>query len=405
LTDSVRGLVLALASSIACAEPAPVELPPPTGAFTIGRTTARWIDERRPEPLTDAPSDAREITVHLWYPAEADPSEDPSAYVPDLDSLSDVLDERSEDVFHLTRIHAIADARVAADPTRFPVVVFSHGNDMLSTQYAFLIEELVSHGWAVAALDHPYDARAVLLSEGRSVGYLESAWPDLPPPDASGQPDEDSPHAAFYRARVQARVEDVGFVLDRLELGTDDPSTPWARLDLERVGFVGHSVGGVAAGALCLADARVDACVNLDGESPSGPYYLPDDGSAIEQPYMMLTKPFVVPDAQLARWGLTRESFQAMLDARKELFFASVEGGSYRVTIDGATHQSFSDEPFVHAALEDAPTDGHRARMQAIRRYVTGFFAKHIDGGSVPWLDANAPADGGVTLETWPPAP
>ncbi len=396
-------LALALASGpSACSDPGPVELPLPTGEFAIGRTTARWIDEERPEPLTATPSDAREITVHLWYPAETDPSAESSAYVPDLDALSGVLDERSTEVFELTRIHAIADARVAAEPTRLPLVIVSHGNDMLSTQYAFLIEELVSHGFAVAALDHPYDARAVLLSDGAAVAYLESAWPDLPPPDPSGRPDEDSEHAAFYRSRVETRAADVSFVLDRLELGTDDEAAPWARLDLERVGYIGHSVGGVAAGEVCRTDARVAACVNLDGESPSGPYYLAEDEAALVQPYMMITKPFVVPDAQLAKWGLTRESWEEQLQARKELFFGSVEGGSYRLTIDGATHQSFSDEPFVHAALERQATEEHRQRMEVIRRYVVGFFAKHVDGQSVPLLDADAVGDAGVTVETWP---
>jgi pimeloyl-ACP methyl ester carboxylesterase len=201
---------------------------------------------------------------------------------------------------------------------------------------------------------------------------------------------------------VQTRAADVSFVLDRLEAGGGDDAGPWARLDLERVGFVGHSVGGVAAGAVCQSDARVDACVNLDGESPSGPYYLVDDEPAFEQPYMMLTKPFVVPDEQLAKWGLTRDSWSAMLQARKELYFGSIRGGSYRVTLDGATHQSFSDEPFVHAELDDRSADGHRRRMESIRRYVLGFFAKHVEGDAVPLLESDAQADAGVAMETWP---
>jgi dienelactone hydrolase len=389
----------------ACGPAGDAELPGPTGPHAIARLTVRWVDDARPEPITDDPNDRREVTVHLWYPAAAT-EQPPAAYVPDLAVLRSVLDARTIEAYEHTHLHAVDAVAPADAPVSFPLVVLSHGDDMLSAQYGFLAEELVSHGYAVAAIDHPYDARAVALSDGRVVAFADDLWPELPPPDPSGKPDPDSEHARWYRARVDARAADVRFLLDRLaalDLAEAGGSIA-ARLDLDRVGYVGHSVGGVAAGELCRTDARLRACVNLDGDSGLGPFYLDpgdDDGIAFAQPYMMLTKPFAVPDAQLAAWGLTRETWSKNLQAERDRFFGSVAGGSYRVELDGASHSSFSDDPFVFAALAGDPTGAHLRRLQLIRRCALELFGMALRGEPAPLLagDADEP---GLAIARWP---
>ncbi len=52
---------------------------------------------------------------------------------------------------------------------RFPVVLFSPGSGGARTQNTAWAEELASHGYLVAALDHPYDSAAVVLTDGRTI--------------------------------------------------------------------------------------------------------------------------------------------------------------------------------------------------------------------------------------------
>ena len=357
--------------------------------------------------MTDAADDQRELTVHLWYPtpATAEAGADAAPYVPDLADLGRVLEGRAREAFGLVRTHARPGAAPAPEPARFPLLILSPGNDMLASQYSFLVEELVSHGYVVAALDHPYDARAVLLSDGTAVAHAASRWPAPPPPDASGRPLPDSPHARFYQERVGVRADDARLVLQRLAEGavTAGGLDLGNRVDLARVGFLGHSVGGVAAGEVCRREPRIKACVNLDGESPGGPYYLAPDGTTFTQPYLMLTKPIAIPDDQLARWGLDRQTWQARLSERTEQFFGSLRGGSHRVVLDGASHSSFSDDPFVFATLSgDAGAAGHLARMGLIRQLLRAFFGHHLQGEPAATLDATFHQPS-VTAETWPP--
>lgn len=373
---------------LACTDP--VTLPAPTGELAIGEQQLHWTDTAREEELTADGGDDREVTVHLWYPTSTGGSE-VAPYVPELDDLKPVLDHDTKRVWKNVLPHAVLDAPVLdADP--FPLIVFSHGNDMIGAQYTFLVEELVSHGYVVAAIDHPYDARAVLLASGSPVGFLEDAWPALPPPADDGAPDPDSDYARFYRSRVEVRSADATFVLDTL--AADDP----LGVDLERVGFAGHSVGGVTAGQVCMDDARVGACVNLDGDWGGGPFYL-QDGVAFEQPYLMLTKPFEATDDQLADWGLMRDEWEALIAAQRDEYFGAVTGGSWRVVLDGATHESFTDEPYAFAALEGDDTTAAKEKMRIVRAYVLGFFDMTLRDTPTALFDS--PEDG-VTVEAWP---
>ena len=380
---------MTLLTALACTDP--VTLPAPTGALAIGEQQFQRTDGEREEGMTSKDGDDREVTVHLWYPAQTDASE-VAPYVPELDDLKPALDRDTKRVWKNVIPHAVLDAPVVDSDQPFPLIVFSHGNDMIGAQYTFLIEELISHGYAVAAVDHPYDGRAVLLASGEPVPYMEDAWPALPPPADNGAPDPDSDYAHFYRERVVVRSEDASFALDTL--AADDP----VGLDFERVGFAGHSVGGVAAGQFCQDDDRALACVNLDGDWGGGPFYL-QDGVAFDEPYLMLTKPFEATDDQLDGWGLTRDEWEALLQAQRDEYFGAVTGGSWRVVLDGATHQSFTDEPFVFAALDGDDTGAAKERMRLVRAYVLAFFDATLRDTPTSLFDD--PEDG-VSVEAWP---
>jgi hypothetical protein len=206
-------------------------------------------------------------------------------------------------------------------------------------------------------------------------------------------------NALFYRERVTVRAQDMSFVIDRLtELATSDPIA--SRIDFEHIGVLGHSVGGVAAGEGCQVDPRIDACLNLDGDSGQGPFYLDDDGG-FDAPYMTITKPFEPGDAQLAAWGLSREEWQANLDAHYDTYFGSVRSISYRVVVDGAEHNSFGDDPFVIAALEGEPNDVHAHHIELVRRYTLAFFREHLLGVPEPVLAADAVPEPDVSITTW----
>lgn len=78
----------------------------------------------------------------------------------------------------------------------------------------------------------------------------------------------------------------------------------------------------------------------------------------------------------------------------------TIAGGSFRVTIPGARHVSFSDE-----ALLDPGTPAERQRrIQIIRDYLRAFFDKTLVGKSDTLLDAATGPYEEVTVARFEPA-
>ncbi len=82
-------------------------------------------------------------------------------------------------------------------------------------------------------------------------------------------------------------AKDVGFALDRLPaLNQTDPNRILTgKLDMQRVGAVGVSLGGIEVGEACRVDARLRACLMMDAPMPTD---VVDAG--LRQPSMWLAR-------------------------------------------------------------------------------------------------------------------
>ncbi len=121
---------------------------------------------------------------------------------------------------------------------KFPLLIFSHGLGATPQVYAGLIEELAAAGFVVVAPTFP------LTSQFAPAG-----------PDP---------------ADTQQQAGDVSFLIDAVEAAVNRDEAPFAqRVDLQRIGTLGHSNGaittlGVVANS-CCRDTRIDAAVSLAG--------------------------------------------------------------------------------------------------------------------------------------------
>ncbi|MGG6237453.1 alpha/beta hydrolase [Nodosilinea sp. AN01ver1] len=116
-----------------------------------------------------------------------------------------------------------------------PLVVISHGLGGNRSTFAYLAEHLASHGLAVAVVEHP----------GSSAAQIEALL--------GGRADE-----AIRPEEMISRPIDIQRVLDDLALAARD-SALGRRLDLERIGVLGQSLGAYTT--LALAGATVSPSV------------------------------------------------------------------------------------------------------------------------------------------------
>ncbi|MHA7817931.1 MAG: alpha/beta hydrolase family protein [Pseudohaliea sp.] len=167
------------------------------GPLPIARLPLELADRSRP---TDANGDfpgspVRQLKGHLWYPAEGGP---------------------------------------------YPLLVYSHGFTSDHRNGAYLAEHLASHGFVVAAVNHP-------LTHWGAPGGPRVA-------DVVNQPGDMS----FLIDRLLARSADAGDVLA-------------AAIDGGRIGALGVSLGGLTATLAgfhpTFGDPRIDAVLSIAGPS------------------------------------------------------------------------------------------------------------------------------------------
>lgn len=298
-----------------------LRIPEPTGTHAVGKADVVLVDDARPEPATADPSDDRSVRLVAWYPAVSGTGE-PATYLTDLDAIGEGL-VASGSIGSLERTGlgfvsgaARSGAEVAdAEPT-YPVILLSPGNATNVEFYASLAEELTSHGYVVIGLDHPYQVGAVRL-DGEVAVYAGD-----PPLSEAGQ---------VIPARIDERVADIGFVLDRLEQDAARLTPLAGRLDLDRVGVMGHSNGGIAAAEACF-DPRIDSCLNIDGQLAGGPFSSRAEPSPPDKPFLYLTK-----ETQL------HPALAALFE----------EGGrdTFRVVVPAASHDAFTDGPMFRPRI------------------------------------------------------
>ena len=330
--------------------------PRPSGPHAIGTVTYHWIDTTRPEIFTEGSDDPRELMAQVWYPAEDQGSSPRAPYVSDAEAVTSGLSR----VFGMPRplfrafgsvtTNAVSGAPVASAEQKYPVLIFLEGLGGYRQMNTFQVEELVSHGYVVAALDQPYTAAAVRFPDGR-VARMSPLEEMKPLVRQSYRPAKEAPtlHGAPMKdGIVPYLAEDVTFALDQLESVNehDQLGRLTGRLDLGRTGVLGVSLGGIVAGEACLQEPRVGACLIMDA-----PMSTQVVRRGLDRPSMWLTRP--AEDMRLEReqaGGWPEEEIEAHQDTVRAVF-EKLPGQGYFVNVHGMFHLNPTDLPLWSPAL------------------------------------------------------
>lgn len=340
-------------------------LPAPTGPYLLGTEIFHLVDHNRAEEFTEETDDNRELMMQLWYP-RANTSN--TNYIPYMDPLTfQWLKKQSpiplfmipDHAYTFIQTHALSNAPPCKRHAPFPLIIFSHGYDGVRAIYTSLIENLVSHGFIVAAIDHPYIAGITVFPDGRTI--------DLAPIPTNTKEAEEYFHKAF-----RAVIGDITFALDYItDLATRDMI--WNTVfDLSHIGIYGHSFGGGAAAMMCHIDERVSAGLALDG------YF---QGDVVTQGF---DKPFLMM--------LAENHFQQ--DNISQTLWEKITGGAYRAEVTGSTHYGYTDvgillthlTPLLPINIVGFGTIEPKRLIQITNAYEQAFFGVHLQGKNIDLL-------------------
>jgi hypothetical protein len=258
---------------------------------------------------------------------------------------------------------------------------------------SFQVENLVSFGYIVAGIDQPYAAASVTFPNGQQITGLtkdqmnpytqQSLSPAEKAPPLNGQ--------VLTNGIIPYFAQDVSFTLDQLTAldKTDPNGILTGRLDLQRVGTFGISLGAIVASEACHIDSRLKACLMMDAAMPADVVQ-----AGLRQPSMWITRDADTMRLERQRAGGWSEAdITQTLTTMRAVFEKSLPGDGYYVQVPGMFHVNFTDTPYFSPLAPQlgfaGPIDAQRA-YNIVNAYSLAFFDLHLEGRPVALLDGPA---------------
>lgn len=364
-------------------------LPPPTGAYDVGRALYTWTEGRRPDPLQSRPgAGPRRISAWVWFPAATGSGAAGAPYLPGawqgLHLAAPV--GWAETPPDKVDAHTVAAGRPAAG--RFPVVVLLPGLGFAAPQYTSLAVDLASHGSLVVGVT-PTDSANLTVLDGQPVHASDLGNP-------SGFTGGHSPAANRTGARLlRVWADDARFAARRMRV-LGQRGRFEGHVDAARSAYVGHSFGGASALEAYRRDPRCAAAVDVDGAEygPAVTHGLPVPLLLVGHQSSCVAALCVPADA----------SDRADLAVARSLVTHS-HGHAWSVEIDGTEHFAFTDYAAYYLALPLrlllplGRVDGDRA-LRTTSECLARFLGASFDGAPAT-RPLRRVGDRGVHVRAW----
>ena len=290
---------------------------PTTGEYKVNEASTILVNEALLDPFENDGSN-REVPVHFYYPDNAE--------------------------------------------GEYPLVVFSHGAFGYYQSNVSTYMELASNGYVVAALDHPHHSIFTNDTQGKTIIADQKFLNDVS--TISGENVTEEEIYEITKSWMEIRTSDENFVLDTIEdakksgalsnaFNTQQADTIQAVLnmtDIEKIGLMGHSMGGAASVAVGRERSDIDAVIDIDGTM------LGEQTGFADGKYVINTEPYAAP-----LLSIDNEAHHNDRLAYRKTGYVYANNvvldraeNAYETYFAGAGHMNFTDLPLISPVLADA---------------------------------------------------
>lgn len=312
-----------------------------TGEFEVEQTGAILVDKTRVDEFENDGS-YREIPVHFYYPA--------------------------------------------AKSGTYPLVVFSHGAFGYYKSNFSTYSELASHGYIVAALDHPHHSVFTKDTNGKTV-IVDSKFINDAMKIGNGTDVSSSEVFNITESWMKLRTDDISFVIDSVKAAKDNGidkswnaenekvlSNVIKMTDTDKIGCMGHSLGGAASVELARVRDDINAVIDLDGT------VLGEVESVENEKCIIDERPYETPALILGE-GSSDEEGGAYANVTTD--FAANSENVTLVFFKDAGHMDFTDlcmlSPVLASSLSESHADGEQV-LRKTNELVLDWFDYYLKG-------------------------
>jgi hypothetical protein len=304
-----------------------IDLMSPSGKFNVSSFYLQVIDSSRKE-IAAAHNNPRILNLRIWYPTDFNNSSDKMKYMINADYYVDVYGPELIGIMKSINTNGSQKKEVSDLKEKYPLLIFSPGFAANHTLYTMLSEDLASHGYIVAAIDHPYLNTTVINDE--LLDPTNGFWHASPVAPGKEQTNEE------YKQHLENALvyfgEDVQFVLDQfISWNHNDPNKILTgKIDTGKIAVAGHSAGYLPALGALVNDSRINTMISYDVALDEGD---PDVKKKLKKDLLIFRFEYAVETG--------------------ENFLKKIGGSAYDVYIKNATHFSVMDFPFIESISAD----------------------------------------------------
>lgn len=291
-------LIISFATLPAIAFPQ-YEEPEITGEYRVKTSSYTYTDTNRVETFTDT-GENRKLTVEFWYPEDTE--------------------------------------------RKYPLIVFSHGAFGVRMSNSSTFTELASNGYVVCSIDHPYHAAGTVDVDGKlTIGNNEFMQEVT---DANSDVYGDKEQYEIFNKWMDLRTDDIDFVIDTILNNAENKSTEfYGLIDSNKIGLMGHSLGGAASAQLGREREDISAVINLDG-SMLGEYRSNEDGEPV-----INKEPYPLPLLNFYSEYVINELVADPEYVYPNRYISSISKNAFETYIKGSNHMSYTDLPLFSPLL------------------------------------------------------
>lgn len=319
---------------------------PTSGEYPVAMSKAILVDESRTEEF-ETDGSKREVPIYFFYPENA------------------------------------------ADGEKFPLVLFSHGAFGYYESNYSTYEELASNGYVVIATEHPYHSMFTEDTSGKTI----TVSPEFINGIALVNTDGTSEKTIFELSSewLKLRCDDINFVIDSVKSTAGELPEYWhtdeaeniikalSMTDTDKIGVMGHSLGGAAAVSVGRTRNDISAVIDLDGTM------LGEVTGVENEINIVRTEPYTVP---LLAVDNDEHHFAAAELEEKGIPYANnivCENAvcCYRTYFAGTGHMNFTDLPLFSPPLAKmlgtGSVDAEKC-MMIVNKMTREFFDSYLKG-------------------------
>ncbi len=338
---AILGILLVFVAIIPALVFPQTKLPPMTGKHPVATVNYTYTDKNRIETFTNT-GENREVNVEFWYPKDG------------------------------------------GGP--YPLIVFSHGTSAMKISNTSTFMDLASNGYVVCSIDHPYHSLFTIDATGKRT-MIDNAYLQEYMNAVNGKYDA----ATNYKLEhewMALRIADIKFVLDTILANAKDTASGvvYQLIDPEKIGLMGHSLGGESSAQVARERNDIGAVVNLDADM-AGEYVDFVNGKEVLNDTV-----YPVPILNILADDLVR-LIAVIPDAKDTIAVEHVTATAphaYEVHLAGTNHFSVTDMPLISPFLMSminlsVPTAGGKevdpyATIKKMNNLVLRFFNVYLKG-------------------------